>query len=300
MDITLALGGGGVKGFAHVGVIRALERMGFQARGIAGTSAGGLIGAVYAAGINPDEIEERFSSFDQSKLYKRLPGDGPSLLGLGGLIKELNSVLGERTFKSLRIPFACTAVELESGQLVYIKDGNVKDAVLATIAVPGVFPPHAWNGRMMVDGGVLDPVPVGLARSLAPGLPVVAVVLSPTMREWGASRTPPRLLYSLPKFSQISKLRPAQSLNIFLRSVDIAGCHLTELHLQMEKPEVIIRPDVAHIGLIDKVNISEVVQLGEAAATEALPQIRQAVRWRNKLSNRIPWLNLLTQSNHVP
>ncbi len=299
MEITLALGGGGVKGFAHVGVIRVLERMGFQIRAIAGTSVGGLIGAIYAAGYETDEIEERFSKMDQSKLYKRLPGDGPSLLGLGGMIKELKGTLGERTFDSLRLPFACTAVELESGQLIKIKEGNLLEAVLSTIAVPGVFPPHSLNGRMMVDGGVLDPVPISLARALAPGYPVVAVVLSPTIREWGHSRTPPRLLYSLPMFSQLSKLRPAQSLNIFLRSVDIAGCHMTDLHLQMEKPEVIIRPDVARIGLIDEVDIQEVVRLGEEAAMAVLPQFRQSVSWRYKLSNRIPLFNLFNQSNHV-
>jgi NTE family protein len=299
MEITLALGGGGVKGFAHVGVIRVLEQLGFQIRAIAGTSAGGLIGAIYAAGYSPDEIEAQFSILDQSKLYKRLPKDGPSLLGLGGIIKELKDAFGERTFDNLRLPFACTAVELESGQLVNIKEGKLLEAVLSTIAVPGVFPPHPWKGRMMVDGGVLDPVPISLARALAPGYPVVAVVLSPTIREWGISRTPPRLLFSLPMFNQISKLRPAQSLNIFLRSVDIAGCHLTDLHLQMEKPEVIIRPDVANIGLIDEVDIREVVRLGEEAALAVLPQFRQAVSWRYKLSNRIPWLNLFNQSNHV-
>lgn len=299
MEITLALGGGGVKGFAHVGVIRYLERVGFQIRAIAGSSAGGLIGAIYAAGFSPDEIEEKFSKMDQSRLYKRLPGDGPSLLGLAGVIKELKPLLGERTFESLRLPFACTAVELNSGKLVNIKDGNLLEALLSTIAVPGIFPPHPWNGQMMVDGGVLDPVPVELARSLAPGLPVIAVVLSPTMREWETSRVPPRLLYSLPMINQLSRLRPAQSLNIFLRSVDIAGCHLTEMHLQLEKPEVIIRPDVAHIGLIDKVDVKEVVRLGEEAAAAVLPQLRQIASWRYKISNRIPWLNLFNQTNHV-
>jgi NTE family protein len=299
MEITLALGGGGVKGFAHLGVIRVLERMGYQIRAIAGSSAGGLIGAIYAAGFNPDEIEAQLSKIDQRRLYHRLPGDGPSLLGLGGVVNEIQPILGERDFSNLRLPFACTAVELQSGRLVYLKEGNVLEAVLSTVAVPGVFPPHPWNGRMMVDGGVLDPVPVELARELAPGLPVVAVVLSPTMREWEKSRTPPRLLYSMPMFGKLANLRPVQSLNIFLRSVDIAGCHLTELKLRTEKPEVIIRPDVAHIGLIDRVNISEVSRLGEEAAMAALPQLRQMAGWRYRLSNRLSWLNLFSQTNHV-
>ncbi len=299
MEISLALGGGGVKGFAHIGVIRFLERMGFQIRAIAGTSAGGLVGAIYAAGFSLDEIEERFSKMDQNRLYKRLPGDGPSLLGLAGVIKEIKPALGERTFDSLRLPFACTAVELNTGQLVNLREGNLLEAILCTIAVPGVFPPHTWNGRTMVDGGVLDPVPVGLARSLAPGLPVVAVVLSPTMREWENRRSQPRLLYSLPMFNQISKLRPAQSLNIFLRSVDIAGCHLTEMHLQADKPEVIIRPDVARIGLIDVVDVHEVARLGEESAKSALPQLRQITSWRSRLSSRISWRNLFNQADHV-
>ncbi len=299
MDITLALGGGGVKGFAHIGVLRALERMGFHVRAIAGTSAGGLVGALYSAGLGPDEIEARFIDVDQRKLYRRRRGDGPSILGLAGVIKTLKPVLGGRAFDSLRLPFACTAVDLNSGQFVPLKDGKVLDAVLATIAVPGVFPPYPWKGRMLVDGGVLDPVPVGLARALAPGLPVVAVVLSPTMREWENSRTPPRLLYSLPLFNRITKTRPAQSLNIFLRSVDIAGCHLTEMHLQIEKPEVIIRPDVGYIGLIDVVDVREVIRLGEEAAEGALPRLRQRDGWRYRLSNSFQRLNRFNQSNHV-
>jgi NTE family protein len=298
MDVTLALGGGGVKGFAHIGVIKALEKHGFRIRAIAGTSAGGLMGSVYAAGLRVELIESRLAGLDQGKLYNRLPGDGPSLLGVGGVVRILEELLGNCTFSQLRFPFAVTAVDLDHGEEVIIDQGRVIDAVLATIAVPGIFPPRAWDGRMLVDGGILDPVPVNLARKLAPGLPVVAVVLSPALTEWSGKRPPPRLLSSLPLLNRLYQLRLAQSFNIFLRSVDMAGCMLTELRLEKEQPEVLIRPPVGVIGLVDRVDIPELIRIGEQAAEEALPALRKATDWRHRLSYRLPWLSDFLRTPH--
>src|SRR4030065_838159 len=106
MNITLAMSGGGVKGFAHIGVLRALEQEGFHIRGIAGTSAGGLVGALYAAGYSPDEMEERLRDIDQGNLFSRMHGDGPALLGLAGVTAILRELLGERSFADLCIPLA--------------------------------------------------------------------------------------------------------------------------------------------------------------------------------------------------
>jgi hypothetical protein len=100
-------------------------------------------------------------------------------------------------------------------------------------------------------------------------------------------------------FKQLSKLRSAQTLNNYLRSVDIAGCRLTELHLQAEKPEVFIRPDVASIGLLDAVDVREVVRIGEQAVQAALPQLRRVLSWRTRLIHRILLLDLFNQTNHV-
>lgn len=287
-EITVALGGGGAKGAAHIGVLRVLEREGFKIRAIAGTSAGGLWGAFYAAGFSPDEIERRMNAVDRTTLYQRRPGDGPAMLGLAGVEMLVRTNLEDCSFSDLRIPFAVTAVDLDTAEPVIIQEGNVADAVLATIAVPGIFPPRRWGNRLLIDGGVLDPVPVALARRLAPGLPVVAVVLSPPVKEW-VTPSPPRLLASLPFISgYLSRMRLAQAFNIFLRSVDIAGAMLTDLRLEMEQPEVIIRPPVPHIGLLDDVEISEVTRLGEEGAIKALPQLRRAVSWLSRVTRRIP------------
>lgn len=286
MDIVLALGGGGVKGHAHIGVLRILDREGFRIRAIAGTSAGGLWGCFYAAGMTPDQIEDGMSRLNSETLYRRMPDDRPAMLGVGGIRTHLINTLGDLTFEQLKIPFAVTAVDLEAANEVVLSRGRVVDAVLATIAVPGVFPPAQWEGRILVDGGVLDPVPVRLARRLAPGPPVVAVVLSPPLEDWDAPDHP-RLLNSLPFLATyLARLRIAQALNIFMRSVDIGGAMLTDLRLKLDQPDVIIRPAVPHVGLLDRVDIHEVARLGERAAEAALPDLHRAVGWRGWISRR--------------
>jgi NTE family protein len=275
-DIALALGGGGVKGHAHIGVLRVLRREGFNIRAVAGTSAGGLWGGLYAFGYSPDEIVKRFSTLDPATVYQREPQDGPAWLGLAGVTELLEEALGDCTFNDLRLPFAVTAVDLDTAECVALRSGRVVDAVLATIAVPGVFPPVELDGRTLVDGGVLSPVPVGLARSLAPDLPVVAVVLSSPMDEWSGIEQP-RLLNSLPFLSNVvARLRMVQALNIFMRSIEISGATLTELLLQVEKPDVIIRPSLPKIGLLDRVDVTEVARLGEQATERALPALNRA------------------------
>jgi NTE family protein len=288
MDLALALGGGGAKGIAHVGVLRALERAGYRVGAIAGTSAGGLYGAFYAAGYTPDEIENHLCETDYGRLYGRQPGEGPAMLGLSSVHRLIQSQLGDRTFADLRLPFAVTAVDLNNAELLALKSGDLCEALMATIAVPGIFPPKVLGGRMLIDGGVLDPVPVGLARSLAPRLPVVAVVLSPPITDWVSRNRSPRLLNSLPFLAQyLGRLRIAQALNIFLRSVDMGGAMLTDLRLQLDQPEVIIRPDVAQVGLLDVVSVPDLIRLGEQAAERALPQLRRAVEWPARITHHL-------------
>lgn len=294
MDISLALGGGGAKGAAHIGVLQALEKLGCQVRALAGTSAGGIIGSLYAAGYEPAEILERFRKVETSSLYGRRPGDGPSLLGVAGINHLLTEMLDKRTFDDLKMPFAVTAVDLNSGQEVILKEGRVVDAVLASMSLPGIFPPHEWGDYHLVDGGLLDPIPVAPARALAPHLPVVAVALSHMVQVDDPLASPPRFLTPPsfpapePLLRQIARLRVAQAFNIFLRSVDIGSCALAELRLKIDKPEVLIRPPVAAIGLLDTVDVVEVAGLGEQAAEQALPQLQAAFKWTARLRRYLP------------
>ncbi len=283
MEISLALGGGGSKGFAHLGVLRCLKKEGFEVRAIAGTSAGGIVAALYAAGYSPEEMLERFQKLDQSHLYGRQPGDGPSLLGVAGLNHLLADMLGERTFVELSMPCAVTAVDLNLEKEVILKRGRTADAVLATIALPGIFPPQKWEDHYLIDGGLLDPVPVGPARSLAPTLPVVAVALSSIEPQPLDVLEPPVFLAQIPILRQIARIRVAQAFNIFIHSMEISSRYLTAMKLQNDKPDAIIQPSLNDIGILDKVDIGEIANRGEQAAEKALPELRNLFRFSRRL-----------------
>jgi NTE family protein len=288
MNIAVALGGGGARGPAHIGVLRRLEQEGYQIRAVAGTSAGGIIAALYASGHTPDQMEAAFAQVDQTKLFARTSKDGPGLLGLSGAEAVLSKFLGEQTFADLRIPCAMAATDIRAGREVILREGRVLDAVMATIAVPGVFPPKEAGDVQMVDGAVIDPVPVSLARLLAPGLPVVAVVLSPLVEPPArAGGLPLPLSVPGPIVERLTRMRIAQAFGIFVSAVDVGSRVITELRLKVDSPEIVIRPEVGGIGLLDKVDTHKLVRLGEKAAEAALPELKRAVGWPRRLRRRI-------------
>jgi NTE family protein len=288
MDITLALGGGGAKGNAHIGVLRRLEREGYKIRSVAGTSFGGIVAVFYALGNPPAMIQKIFEEVDQNHLYVRSPEDGPSLLGFAGVRKMIERTLGDKTFDDLKIPCAVTAVDINTGAEVTLSEGRLRDAVLATIALPGIFPVQRLNDWELVDGGVLNPVPVTVARAMSPDLPVVAVVLNDPMDQ-------PLRGYTIPVpgifphviAERIARITLAQSLDIFLRSVDVSSRAVAHFRLQLDKPDVIIRPDMKGVSLLDKVVIADVAQLGEDAVEQILPQLKRAVSWRARMGRKI-------------
>lgn len=288
MEISLALGGGGAKGNAHIGVLRRLEKEGYKIRSVAGTSFGGLVAVLYAIGYSPKEIQAIFESVDQKALYGRSAQDGPSLLGLTGVRQLLERVIGEKTFSQTRIPCAVTAVDIHIGGEVILNKGSLRDAVLATIALPGIFPVQHINDWSLVDGGVLNPVPVSVARLLSPDLPVLAVVLNDPIDK-------PLRGYNLPIPSiiprtiaeSLGRISLAQSLDVFLRSVDVSSRYVAHLRLQVDKPEVLVRPNVHHIELLDKVVVEDVAQLGEQALEEVLPDLKRETAWLTRLGKRV-------------
>jgi NTE family protein len=198
-------------------------------------------------------------------------------------------MLGDSSFDDLEIPFACTAVDLKTDHEVIISSGKLIDAVLGTIAIPGIFPPRSIGNALLVDGGILDPVPVTLARWLAPTLPVIAVVLTPTMEGWTHMPSPSiEDVAPLPQqiLDTFSKLKIAQAMNIFTHSIDIISRMLTELRLQIDKPEVIIRPKVDQYSILAKVDTEEIIKLGEQAADDAIEEIYRALDWPQAISRR--------------
>jgi len=287
MDIAIALGEGGSRGYAHVGVLRRLEQAGFRIRAAAGTSAGGIIAAMYAAGFTPDKMEARFIELDQTRLFGRTSKDGPGLLGLSGAEKVLESYFGARRFEDLNIPCAVVAVDLGTGKEVILSEGRVLDAIMATIAVPGIFPPKEYNNTQLVDGAVLNPVPVSIARMLAPNLPVIAVVLDAGTSTTDITNIPLPVPVPTPLVRSITHTRIAQSFAIFLKAVDVGSRKLADIRLIDEDPEGIISPYMGGIGILDKVDVTKIIRIGEKAAEEALPDLRNALAWPNRIRRKV-------------
>jgi len=284
MDISIALGGGGSRGYAHIGVLRGLESAGFHIRAISGASAGGIVAVAYAAGYTPDQMEATFAQMDQSKLFARSANEGPGILGLSKAAKLFEDIFGDKTFSDLRMPCAVVAVDLKAGREIVLNQGRLVDAILATIAVPGVFPPKQYGEIQLVDGAVLDPVPVSVARSLAPALPVVAVILDIMTEVTSGFISLPMPIQVPPRLAErLTRTRVAKTFNLLLQSVDVSSRNMAELRLQIDHPDVVIRPDVDGIGLLDKVDIHQMIQKGEDATIVALPKLRQVVAWPNRL-----------------
>lgn len=287
-NIAVALGGGGAKGNAHIGVLRRLAQAGYFVRAVAGTSFGGLVAAFYALGNSPDEIERIFNTFDQSRLHGHGTGDGPSLLGIEGGKAWLDEQLGSKTFADLKIPCALTATDLNSGSEVVLTQGSLLEAVLATTAIPGIFPVRRIGKWDLVDGGVIDPVPVAPARALAPQLPVVAVALNDPIGMPAQTWNLP-----IPSFmphlimERISRSRVAQSVNIILRSFDIVSRSAAQYRLEVDRPDIIVRPMVTDIDTLEQVDIHVVAKRGEEAVEEILPELNRLFAWHNRVRRAI-------------
>jgi len=289
MEISLALGGGGVRGVAHIGVLRALEAHGFQVKAIAGTSAGGLVGAVYAAGFNTEMIEAAVNKLDKHRSYERAPDDAPSLLGLSSVADILTDLLSNRTFDDLNIPFTAIAACLDTGEEVILRKGKVIDALMATIAVPGIFPSKIIAGRSLTDGGVVDPVPVRVARWMRPDLPVVAVMLHKLPEDFTLDQISLPIPIPGPTslIERLTELRPVQAFKIFSRSVEISGRHLAELNMKLYTPEVIIAPRVGHIGLLQHIDAQALIEEGITATEISINRLKSEANYMRKIQRRV-------------
>ena len=163
VKIGLALGGGAAKGFAHIGVIKMLEAQGIHADVVAGTSAGSVVGSLYAGGMDAFELQQRAFALDEAQIRD------VSLFS-GGLVKGeklqnyVNQLLENRPLDRLGKPFAAVATELDTGRRVAFNYGNAGQAVRASSSIPGVFEPALIGGKKYVDGGVVSPVPVDAGR----------------------------------------------------------------------------------------------------------------------------------------
>ena len=251
IKIGIALGGGAAKGFAHIGVIKMLEANGLEPAVVAGTSAGSVVGALYASGMNAFQMQEKAVALDQASIRDvRLFSGG---LVQGQKLQDyVNQQLGNRPIEQLAKPFAAVATRLEDGERTVFVRGNAGQAVRASSSIPGVFEPVTIGRYHYIDGGVVSPVPVDAARQLGADF-VIAVDIS----------------------SRASGKNPGDLLGTVNQSIAIMGQRLGEAELK--RADIVIRPKVLDIGAADFTQRNAAILEGERAAMAAMPQIRAAI-----------------------
>ena len=272
--IGLALSGGGARGLAHIGVLKVLEREGIPVDFLAGTSMGGVIAAAYASGLSVDYIEKEALRMARLRnlitlLDRSLPRRG---LVEGQKVQEyLTTHLGDKTFEEMKIPLSLVAVDLISGQEVVLNSGSVVDAVRATVSLPGVFAPFRLGDYLLVDGGVLNNLPADVVRGMGANV-VIAVDVSTGVN--GLSRLLEVEQQGLP-LTQLPLI-----IETLRRTVGIMEGQIMAYKLQEANPEILIHP-----ALDDSITLlngfpraAEIIALGEEAAREAVPRIRQALQ----------------------
>lgn len=275
--LGLALSGGGARGLAHIGVLKVLEQAGITADLVVGTSMGGVIAAAYASGMTVAEIEREALESSRPRRLVRLIDPAPSTGGLigGQRIQEyFERLVGRRTFADMRLPLAMVAVDLNTRREVVLREGPVAEALRATTAVPGVFAPLEKDGMRLVDGGVLNNLPVDVARKMGAEV-VIAVDISPTRESeysrWFDSRrwVPKGLLATL------------QVLEETISTLMIAA---QEHKLREFPPDILIRPDLPREVTVFTgfERAAELIAIGEEAARHHLEEIQALLvrRWR--------------------
>lgn len=270
--VGLALGGGGARGYAHIGVLRVLEREGIPIDYLAGTSMGGLIAAGYAAGLTPEQMETEALRLQM----RRLLDISLRRMGLleGKRVREhLVRLLGKKEFSDTRIPLRLVAVDLETGEEVALDQGPLVDAVRATISVPGVFCPTEWRGHHLVDGGLINNVPADVVRTMGAEVVIAVDVGTPPANgpEWGAQQW----RFRLPGLTLVGPM-----LDTLLRSAQIMQAEIVRHRLELAHPDVLIRPDIGPVRTEEFERAADVIPAGERAAAEALPRIRALLRRR--------------------
>jgi NTE family protein len=280
---SLALGSGGARGIAHIGVLTVLEREGLRPRAVAGTSMGSFIGAMYAAGTHPERMAAGVDSLDYKEIVSLTaltlkPG---SFLTADRIEGQLRGQL-PATFAELRIPFACVCADLVTGEPVVISEGDLPRAIRTSMSIPVMFDPVRDGDRILVDGGVVDPVPVRLAKELG-GAPVVAVDVG-------------SLVASAPDEARrglTPALHPDGSPNVLqigTRTLDVMSHWIARPSL--DEADVVISPDVGGYSFAEVLEGPAIIEAGVRAAEAALPAIRAALEESARTPLERAWRSL--------
>ena len=287
MKVGLALGSGAARGWAHIGVIRALEEAGYKPDIIAGCSIGAFVGAACASN-ELDMLEQWVGKLTWQDVLKLLdPSWAGGLIKGEKLIDFFRQHFLDHDFSALDIPFACVATDLANGREVWLKDGSVADAVRASIAMPGLFTPVERNGRLLVDGALVNPVPVSLCRYMGADI-VIAVDLGADLAG-RALRREEIVTETANDRSWLQRLRDSVGLgssasatpsmmSVMSSSINIMQVRIARSRLAGEPADVLLTPLLSSMGLMDYHRGLEAIAEGRAAVERMLPALEFSLK----------------------
>lgn len=263
MKLGLALGGGGARGAAHIGVLAELERLNIKPALITGTSIGGVIGALWAAGLKTPAITDFFQKLNLSQMYA-FPENSPSISSNKKARKLLKDTLGEISFADLQIPLSVVTTDLVSRQVVVLDDGDLITAILATVALPTILPPIEMDGMVLVDGGVLNSIPFDVVRARGATF-VIAVDLTNTARFGEPDELPPPTPTGVIS-RMLIRTQQRRTWQIVSTVHDIITSGSLNARLAISRPDILLRPDLGTIGIFDFHRWEEGIAAGQETA----------------------------------
>lgn len=266
VKIGLALGGGAARGFAHIGVIKALEAQGIVPDVVVGTSAGSVVGSLYASGLNGFALQKTALAMDEATISDwALPLFGSSTGVLKGeaLQSYVNKAVGNVPIEGLKRRFGAVATDLKTGQPILFNKGNTGMAVRASSAVPSVFQPVKIGAKSYVDGGLVAPVPVKFTRQMGAEF-IIAVNIS----------------------SATEGAATASSLDVLMQTFSIMGQRLN--HFELKEADVVITPNLGNMGSADFSNRNLAILAGEQAAAAVMPQLKAKLKAKQQAPQQSP------------
>jgi NTE family protein len=288
--VGLALSSGVARGWAHIGAIRALTRLGISFDIVSGCSAGALVGACFLA-KELDELEAWALSFTKRRIVRYIDlhfGRG-SLLSGNRILEEMRRLLGTRRIEDLQSPFVAVSTDLATGHEIWLQHGGLVEAVRASIALPGLLPPVEIDDRMLADGALVDPLPVAPCRALGADLVIAVNLNTDLIGKVRRASVAPRAAIGFDPM--VLGVDPGLDARVFAReeaqpslfgvmttSLSIMQDRLTRSRLAGDPPDVQITPRVGHIGLLEFERAKEAIAEGELSVERKQSELQDLLR----------------------
>ena len=285
--LALGLGGGGARGLAHIGVLEVLDENGIKPDMIAGTSMGAIVGGLYALGYSAVEMKKMVENLNIPSIrpvrYLNLLHE--SLLRDDMINDVLDQLFENKTFEDCKIPFCTIAVDLETGHEVLFEKGSLKDAIRATVSVPILFPPHFYNDRYLIDGGLINNVPLSCLRDKNPDVLIGVRILNYTSRQYISGMVYRK--YHRKKYAKYFKKRSFLSrffrsrnrdlhllLGIALRAMDIAAHDSTKVRIWDANPDLLLKPNIV-CGMLEFDQAGVAMEEGKAVMEKDIDKLKK-------------------------